>query len=532
MDGNASSSAKLYIDQEAVLKQSGTGGALNAYVGIALENSDAVAHYQWHMFSTALQNVPLGVNYNGNTTSYGFSWGHPEGMPYWRFYDDASNHGYFPSMDYTWAAANSFVYNADNSAAADNGNYYYDWDYYCYSEPDYHWINFKRNSASHWHEDDEGATNIPYTNETYLGVGKGYFLSVKDDTYLQAYGTLNNGSLASNANLYKVTVTDDISYTNRQGFNLVGNPYQSYLDFDAFASANRGLWNSDPAKAYYYIIDGDAYTKYVYSASTNPLTAPRLIHPHQGFFIVADNAAEEGTALVFNDDMRDVTGTNVAFRNAGQPSYPLVNLIATDDEGKRDIATVELNRPDKGGAKVMDNMRVGKGIVYCHYEDEDYAIAFTQPGISEVGIRFETAEDAPFTMTWDTENGEFHYLHLIDNMTGVDIDCLTAEEYKFTAKTTDYKSRFRLVFGYTGIDDHEATETAERSATFAFQMGDELVVNGEGNLEVIDMLGRIVRTEELHGSQSTVQMPRGAAGMYVLRMTGANGVMTQKIVLR
>lgn len=532
MDGNALSSSKLYIDQEAVLKQSGTGGTISAYVGVALQNRRS-SHYQWHMFSTTLQNVPLGVNYTDNA-QYLFSWEHPMGMPYWRFYDDAANHGYFPSMDYAWAAANSFVYNADNSAAANNGNYYYDWDYYTYFEPHYHWINFKRNSNSHWHEDDNGATKIPYTNETYLGVGKGYFLSVKDDTYLQAYGTLNDGALGSTTpNIYKVTVTDGITWTNREGFNLVGNPYQSYLDFDAFASANRELWNSDPTKAYYYIIDGDAYTKYVYSASTNPLTAPRLIHPHQGFFIVADNAAEEGTALVFNDDMRDVTGTNVAFRNAGQPSYPLVNLIATDDEGKRDIATVELNRPDKGGAKVMDNMRVGKGIVYCHYEDEDYAIAFTQPGISEVGIRFETAEDAPFTMTWDTENGEFHYLHLIDNMTGTDIDCLTKEEYKFTAKATDYKSRFRLVFGYTGIDDQETSETAEGSVTFAFLMGDELVVNGEGKLQLFDMSGRMLMETQVEGTQSTLGLPELASGIYLLRLGDRiNGTRTQKIVIR
>jgi hypothetical protein len=50
----------------------------------------------------------------------------------------------------------------------------------------------------------------------------------------------------------------------------------------------------------------------------------------------------------------------------------------------------------------------------------------------------------------------FSYLHLIDNMTGADVDLLPLlrgqgglnqpATYTFTAKTTDYESRFKLVF--------------------------------------------------------------------------------------
>jgi hypothetical protein len=42
------------------------------------------------------------------------------------------------------------------------------------------------------------------------------------------------------------------------------------------------------------------------------------------------------------------------------------------------------------------------------------------------------------------------YLHLIDNLTGADVDLLQMPEYTFTAKTTDYASRFRLVFSICG----------------------------------------------------------------------------------
>ena len=215
----------------------------------------------------------------------------------------------------------------------------------------------------------------------------------------------------------------------------------------------------------------------------------------------------------------------------------MVNLIATEADGKRDITTVELGRPDQGGALKQYDLHLGKGSIYTHYGDDDYAIAFTQPGISEVGIRFETDEDATYTLSWDTENGEFSYLHLIDNITGIDTDCLTTSEYRFTAKTSDYKSRFKLVFGYTGVEENE-DGASTGSATFAFLMGNELVVNcgpstssGTATLQMFDLMGRMVMQRQVSGTQTSIMMPDMPAGVYVLRLSGNNGTRTQKIVM-
>ena len=52
-----------------------------------------------------------------------------------------------------------------------------------------------------------------------------------------------------------------------------------------------------------------------------------------------------------------------------------------------------------------------------------------------------------------------NYLHLIDNITGADIDLLVHElvegpaTYTFEAKTTDNAQRFRLVFEAHNIDE-------------------------------------------------------------------------------
>ena len=84
----------------------------------------------------------------------------------------------------------------------------------------------------------------------------------------------------------------------------------------------------------------------------------------------------------------------------------------------------------------------------------------------EIPVNFKAKENGTYTITVNPENVEMSYLHLIDNMTGADVDLLAAKvpelvegptlndgvstgsttSYTFEAKTTDYESRFRLVF--------------------------------------------------------------------------------------
>ena len=496
VDAHASGTSKLYIDEDVAITQE---GAITANVGVTLKNTQSSAtSWDWHMFSSALTAAPLSVTYPDNSqVAFGVA-------PTFTF----NTSGYLPSIP------------------TSPTNLTGEWDYYCYYEPQYHWINLKRNGNSHWHEDAPNGVHDPITyvsddgtnvNESELKPGKGYLLAAKRETFLQCEGTLNNANVS-------IPVTTDGPF--RTGYNFVGNPYQSYYDFNDFAIDNKALWGGDETDASYMLLSGNAYTTYAYNASNNKYEAPRWLHPHQGFMIVATTA---GTAT-FDNSKRYIEG-RVSFRGE-QPNYPLVNLIATDADGKSDITTVELGRPDKGGAVKAYDLHAGHGCLYTHYEDKDYAIAFTQPGLTQVGIRFEADEEATFTMTWDVENGEFGYLHLIDNITGTDTDCLSASEYRFNATPDDYKSRFKLVFDYTGIEENEEGDDPSTGfGTFAFQMGNQLVVNGEGTLQLFDVTGRMMMEHTLYGSQSTTALPDLTAGVYVLLLKGVNGTQTQKIVI-
>ncbi len=565
---NVGSNVMLAINEKVGILQD---VELFARVGVTFDNSNGLdlpelggQPYDWHMFSSALKAAPMGLEYYDDATAYpvqanyasysvngisetdyaSFSIMDPPRTT-WYQSDDEGGLGYDPSR----SKIGYFPTNTPYGASAYRGsvgapaNASGSFDFYCFNEEYRHWINFKRQGREgfydHWYQDAKNNEetppqsmhyNIEYTNESQFLPGKGYMMGVSAASMLMADGLLNNGS-----NI-EATVTNS-SYTHNpssyaedlRGTNIVGNPYQSYLDFDLFAAANNSIMTNA-----YYVFDADSlgYLCYPARSSANPLNASRYINPHQGFIVMvkgdADSTVE--TQLEFNNNMRCIAGNNDSHFRDGNLNYPLVNLLCYDSDGKRDATTVEINRPDNGGGLKLKKLRSGKMLLYARQDNQDYQTVFTPVGTNTVPVRFQVFEDGVYTMKWQTFHGDFSYLHLIDNITGADVDCLSANEYRFEASTSDYLSRFKLVFDCTGVDEFEDEEPTG-SATFAFQMGEELVVNGEGTIQLFDLNGRCLVTKQIAGGQGSISLPNVASGIYLLRLANSKQVRTQKIVI-
>ena len=156
--------------------------------------------------------------------------------------------------------------------------------------------------------------------------------------------------------------------------------------------------------------------------------------------------------------------------------------------------------------------------VYIPVDNEDYAVVRSE-GMGELPVNFKAESNGTYSLTLSAENVDFSYLHLIDNMTGADQDMLANPSYSFEAKTTDYASRFRLVFA-TGNDEDN----------FAFFSNGSLIVNNEGNatLQVVDVTGRIIKCESINGCAS-VNID-AASGVYMVRLVNGDNVKVQKVV--
>jgi hypothetical protein len=157
-------------------------------------------------------------------------------------------------------------------------------------------------------------------------------------------------------------------------------------------------------------------------------------------------------------------------------------------------------------------------------EGEDYAIVSAE-GMGEMPVNFRAEKSGSYTISAKGEEVNFTYLHLIDNMTGADVDLLSTPSYSFEASTTDYESRFRLLF---------ATGSSEEGDNFGFINGAGNLsiygIEGEATLQVMDVNGRVLSTETFSGSYE--KSLNVAAGIYMLRLTNGDNVKVQKMVIR
>ena len=164
--------------------------------------------------------------------------------------------------------------------------------------------------------------------------------------------------------------------------------------------------------------------------------------------------------------------------------------------------------------------------LYIPQGNSDYAIV-RSAAEGEMPVNFKAKENGTYTISVNTENVEMDYLHLIDNMTGADVDLLATPSYTFEATTRDYASRFRLVFSANEMDG-----PSTGLGSFAYYNGSEWQISnvGEATLQVVDVMGRIVKNVALEGN-ATVSINE-TPGVYMMRLLNGNDVKVQKVVIR
>ena len=142
-------------------------------------------------------------------------------------------------------------------------------------------------------------------------------------------------------------------------------------------------------------------------------------------------------------------------------------------------------------------------------------------------VNFRANEDGQYILTVNPENVDMNYLHLIDNMTGMDVDLLQTPSYSFEAKVNDYESRFRLVFA-TNKEDSVSTG----SKAFAFFSNGNWIINNDSKatLQIVDINGRVLCNEQINGCYS--KSFEAAPGVYMLRLINGDNVKVQKLVVR
>lgn len=300
--------------------------------------------------------------------------------------------------------------------------------------------------------------------------------------YLYAHGT--DIDLTFTGAAYEGVGTVVLSYNPDaywKGWNLVGNPFAE----SAYAD-----------RSYYALQNGSELVATGANVAVGAM---------EGIFVVAED--ENDTEMTFSTtapNKRSSLSLNVSRANR------MLDRTIVNFGGNTQLPKFQL--------------RSTSTKVYIPVEGSDYAIVSAE-GMGEMPVNFKAEKSGSYTISAKGEEVDFTYLHLIDNMTGADVDLLANPTYSFNAQTTDYASRFRLVF---------ATDSSVNSDSFGFvnNSGNFCVygIEGEATLQVYDVLGHMLSSETFSGSIE--KKVNAATGVYMMRLINGNDVKVQKVIIK
>ena len=334
----------------------------------------------------------------------------------------------------------------------------------------YNYDLFRLNSGNNQWEN-----YVQHTEGFNIVNGQGYLYASNTTKNLVFSGTFNMGN----------EKTVELS----QGFNLVGNPFV----MAAYVSKPFYQMNAEGTD----IVAIDNYDSYT----------PVAIPPCTGIVVRADGADN----VTFSTSAPAQQSAN----NNGNLQMTLTKAGVRSD-AFQDKAIVSFNEGSQL-EKFVFNENHAK--LYIPQYGEDYAIAFSEMS-GEIPLNFKTNETGRYTIGFNFENVKGVRIQLIDKIEDNIIDLNkdvsgNVSIYTFMGSSIDRSDRFTLVF-----------TQVETDGIFAYQSGNDIIISGEGELQVFDVMGRLVMSQHVNGVQ-TFEKP-SQTGVYILRLNG----MSQKIVVK
>ena len=304
----------------------------------------------------------------------------------------------------------------------------------------------------------------------------------------------NGGNIGFNGTTNTGNVTCELTYTeksdNLAGFNLIGNPYIHNI-YKSVSFPNEKL--------------ADGYCVLTIEGTWAYKTD--------------DTAIPAGTAIMVQATTAcDIVMTDTDAAPTKRDSSNEIWFTVKNSEYS-DVAHVEFS--EGTGFHKLAHYNEDAPMLYIKNNGESFASANMSEDEKVIGLSFEAKQMSRYTLSFKA-NGNFNYLHLIDRMTGNDIDMLIEDEYSFVSSSSDNADRFIVKLSNDGISTSPMTES------FAWQNGSEIIVDGQGQLQIFDVTGRMVSTTTINGQQSIDALP---TGIYVFRMIGEK-IKTQKIIVK
>ncbi|OBX25510.1 putative secreted protein (Por secretion system target) [Gelidibacter algens] len=371
------------------------------------------------------------------------------------------------------------------------------------------------------------------TESTTLNPGTGYRAA-----------SIVNGTFTFVGDVNLGTVNQPISNegTAFQKWNLIGNPYPSYIRFIDFFNQNETAFDDDTAAVYGF--DGNSSDGWTILNNNN---ATELIAPGQGFFVASKPG---GGTISFNAAMRSTgtsddfipnrtANTNAAYTqlkiHTGAKSYK-TELYFNDNSTKAldkgyDAAVFGKNAPSFAiyTQLVDNNTGIDLAVQSLPFED------LTSNVLIPLGINMAKGEQITVSIE-KSMLPEGIEVYLEDNVNNT-FTLLNTSDYVFTANSKLVGTgRFFLRFTKATLSTSDPNELSglQLYATDSKVLFVKGLLKENTAVSVYDIHGRLVNNVQLKANSNTNQLDLSQlnTGVYIVKLKNTIQEITQKIMLR
>jgi len=388
-------------------------------------------------------------------------------------------------------------------------------DFYAFDEITNMWINTKAAG---------GAWNDSF--ESNFLVGKGYLVSYPTDLTKTFAGNLNAADVTLN-----LTFTADMG----NGWNLLGNPYPSAIDWNAINPS--GLGDGVDAALYYYDHNEQKYRYYIALAGVDNAIGDgqRYIPAMQGFMVHAKNTGTKTVSLT--NASRTHEGQAVFYKSTQAAPGSLSLKVAAN--GHEDEAFIHFSQnattafDGSYDAYKLRSYSDNLPVLFTKSSDGDELAINGLPepdGATVIPVYFEAALNGAHVMSANVTLLPGALVYLVDEKLSITQNLNTHPVYNFNVETGDNANRFKLTFGSVGIDN-----PATASSIAVYTHGKTLYIAGleaKADISVINLTAQTLISSRTNGSGlATLNVEKLPKGVYVVNVISNGQSISRKVVL-
>ena len=382
-----------------------------------------------------------------------------------------------------------------------------------------------------WKSPTTGATLNPMT---------GYISSATNGTGTITFsGALNTGNQS-----ITLSRTNGVA---KSGFNLVGNPYPSYVNWDLATKTDiqTTIWYRTKSSTA-YVFDTYNGTSKV-GTSLGLTTVSNLIPPMQAFWVRVAEGKTSGT-LAFNNSMRlhnDISSNTMKAPSATKNNQQLLRLQVSN--GTNNDESIVIFNPDaSNGFDDFDSPKMTNASATI---PEIYTMAGNQQLVinglnsiafyEELPLGFSTGQSNSFSIK-ATQIANFELdtkIVLRDKYSNSEVDITDGTAYRFTSDAVNSTSRFSLIFKTTSISTGFDRKNADiqsisiyKNASNQITITRAGVIDNDGIITVSNTIGQKVLSTLTTGT-NTVLPNSFNPGVYLVSVTVDGKSITKKLII-